>query len=397
MPSTTKVQRWLDLVAFLAGRRMPVAVEEIMERVPSYAVDWTRSDETRRASVRRKFERDKDELRALGIPIRTVDYSINYGMERVKGYQLRSRDFYLPYLRLVSEMGQGGTAEPTSVPESGAPSASTFELRESQARAAVEALRRVSELSSFPFRREARSALRKLTFDLDPTGRSEGAVATPLRYLDPPGADDLKGRLRVLSGALLRRKEVRFGYYGIHRDSESERRVQPFGLLFQHSHWYLIGYDLDREDVRVFRVGRMNDVGANTRRAKTPDYEIPDDFDLDRWAGRPPWALPGQDDEPLEVTVHFDFPRSLWAERNRHGEPVETLEGGGQLRRFQVQDTAPFLRWLLTLREEARIEAPPGLEEERRALFRRVAELHGAPKRGGRDSGVPDSREDADG
>jgi proteasome accessory factor B len=376
MPSPTKTQRWLDLIAFLAGRRVPVAVEDIMERVPPYAADWVAADETGRASVRRKFERDKDELRALGIPIETVEYSINYGREQVQGYRLRSRDFYLPWLRIVSgEEGLGDAAIPADRATSPTP---PFELREDEARDALSALDRVAGLPSFPFRREARSALRKLTFDLGsellgPT--SEGAP--PVRYLPPPGSEDLRDRLEVLSDALLRRKEVAFRYYGIYRDAESERRVRPYGLLFQHSHWYLVAWDTDREDMRVFRVGRMEEPEVNPRRAKTPDYEVPPDFDLRAWAGRPSWALPGQDDEPLEAVVRFDFPRSLWADRNGHGELVQALPDGGQLRRFRVQDPGPFLRWLLTLRGEARVAEPAELQDELEALGRRVRRLHG--------------------
>jgi hypothetical protein len=62
-----KAQRWLELVVFLLRHRLPVTVEQIMENVPGYAGDWATEDETRRDSVRRKFERDTDALRALGI------------------------------------------------------------------------------------------------------------------------------------------------------------------------------------------------------------------------------------------------------------------------------------------------------------------------------------------
>jgi len=81
-----------------------------MERLPAYARDWRGGDETARASVRRKFERDKDELRALGIPLETVTYSINYGMEEEHGYRISRSDFYLPYLKLVKELRRPGPA-----------------------------------------------------------------------------------------------------------------------------------------------------------------------------------------------------------------------------------------------------------------------------------------------
>src|SRR5690606_36423683 len=97
MPST-KTQRWLDLLSFLLGRRVPVPVEEIMERVPAYAAKWRDGSETDRATARRTFERDKDDLRSLGVPLEPVEYSIGGGLEKYEGYRVAHRDFYLPYL-----------------------------------------------------------------------------------------------------------------------------------------------------------------------------------------------------------------------------------------------------------------------------------------------------------
>ncbi len=108
--SISKTQRWLDLIAFLIGHRFPVSVEQIMEAVPSYARDVGSGDPTRAASARRKFERDKDELRDMGIPIQSIPYQIHF--ETQTGYRLERSDFYLPYLNLLGEKA-GATEEPT--------------------------------------------------------------------------------------------------------------------------------------------------------------------------------------------------------------------------------------------------------------------------------------------
>ncbi|MBI4409617.1 MAG: hypothetical protein HY561_07900, partial [Gemmatimonadetes bacterium] len=175
----TKTQRFLDLIAYLVGRRLPVPVEEIMEHVPAYAERW-REDETARATARRTFERDKDELRALGIPIETVAYTINYGRDTVEGYRLARRDFYLPYLKLVTR-----AAPPAARPKPTGPTqVAEVELAEDDAGVALDALRRVAELPTFPLAREARSAFRKLAFDLDPAR----VAAAPVLFVDRPGA-----------------------------------------------------------------------------------------------------------------------------------------------------------------------------------------------------------------
>ena len=98
----TKAQRWLDLLALLLGRRIPLTVEEIMERVPAYAGRWGTGEATAQAAARRTFERDKDDLRGLGIPLEPVLYTLSFGGEQVEGYRLAHGEFYLPYLKLPS-------------------------------------------------------------------------------------------------------------------------------------------------------------------------------------------------------------------------------------------------------------------------------------------------------
>jgi proteasome accessory factor B len=360
----TKLQRWLDLIAYLVPRRLPVAVEDLMEGIPAYARRWQSGDDRARATARRTFERDKDELRRAGIPIRTVRYTIGFGHEEIEGYRLERRDFYLPYVRLVA-------GKRTGAGRVGDHGIAKFEVREAEMDLAVQALQRLVDVPSFPFVAEARSALRKLTFDL----AREPGEATPL-YLERADRAELRGVVRDLSDALLQRKRVRFNYHGLYRDEETERDVSPYGLLFQHGHWYLIGQDATRDAVRVFRVGRMHDVSHNTSAPNTPDYEVPADFHLERHVGRRAWELHGEEETPLIALVLFRFPLSLWAERAGHGRLVEPHDDGGAVRAFEVRQVAPFLRWLLSFETEAEVLDPPELRKAVREMAQRVAAAH---------------------
>jgi proteasome accessory factor B len=364
----TKLQRWLDLIAFLVGRHLPVGYEQLMTGVPAYARDYDPDDRRKREALRRKFERDKKELRELGIPIRTVKYRVDYGPDDVEGYEIDRRDFYLPYLRLVS-----GGKKP-EVQGFSRHREATVELHADDAPLALEAVRRVAEIPAFPLRREARSAFRKLAFDLDPDAFRTGS---PVLFLDPPGTAELTGRLRALSDALLVRKRVRFRYRGMYREEVTERDVAPYGLLFQQGSWYLVGHDALRDGIRVFRVGRMEDVVASTKKPGTPDYEIPDDFTLDAYADREAWELGDPEEAPLAVRVRFAFPLSLWVERNDRGQLVARGADGSQEREFVLHQVDPFLRWLLGLEGEAEILDPPELQQQLRALAGAVAQAHG--------------------
>jgi len=394
----TKVQRWLDLIALLVARRRPVAVDELMERLPAYARDWVGGSETDRASVRRKFERDKDELRAQGIPIETVEYSINYGRETVEGYRIVRKDFYLPYLKLLAEVGEGheaGGAAPASrlrLP----PGTDTVEVKREEATRALRGLQTLADLPAFPLAAAARSAFRKLTFDLDPqlaTLREKDEAQGPgpdsdtrrpsrILFAIPPETAKAKAHLDLLSPALLARKRVTFQYHGMGRDEVSQRRVHPWGLLFQHSRWYLAGWDLDRDAERMFRVDRMEDVAPNASKPNTPDYDLPEGPILEKYRNREAWEL-GEPDEAVQTRARFRFPTSLWAHRNRYGTLVEEAPDGTSVREFQVREPHAFLRWILSLEGEADIQSPPELQEGLRAMAREVAALYEGGAGGG--------------
>jgi proteasome accessory factor B len=363
----TKLQRWLDIIAFLVGRRLPVSGDEMMRNTPAHSDRWVSGDDAAHRAVRRSFERDKDELREMGIPIRTVKYE-TVGQPGVQeGYLLDRRDFYLPYLKLVKQVS-GGREYPERA------RVANVELAYDDAPIALEALQRIADVPGFPFAGEARSAFRKLAFDLDPNAFAPG---NRVLFVDRPGAAELTDRLRSLSDALLARKRVAFRYHGIYRDEETQRDVAAYGLLFQHGHWYLIGHDATRDDIRVFRVGRMNDVVINRKTPGTADYEIPDGFDLNAYVGREAWELGGQEEQPLHARVRFRFPLSLWAERNHHGALLERESDGATLRHFDVHQVQPFLRWVLSLEGEAEIVSPAALQEELHELARAVALSHG--------------------
>ncbi|MCL7958450.1 MAG: WYL domain-containing protein [marine benthic group bacterium] len=361
-PRIQKAQRWLDVIAYLVGRRIPATVDEIMEAVPAYAGRWGSENARDRDTVRRMFERDKDELREAGIPIQSEDYWVNHGATRLDGYSLRKKNFQLPYLRIVAE-AQGGTT-----PESGDPAprgARTIELHARESRTAFRALESVAELPGFPLRQEARSTWRKLSFDLAPPPDRPAVL-----YADRAGSEEVTTRTRVLTDALADRKLVSFTYHGIYRGTPTNRRVRPYGLLFQLGHWYLIGHDEAREELRVFRLDRMEDLVPNSSSPHTPDFEIPEDFTLDAFRDRRAWELGSSDDDQLVARVQFEFPRSLWAERRGYGRFVLHGDDGGSVREFEVRQVDPFLRWILSLRGEARIAGPPELVKRLDGLAR---------------------------
>jgi len=90
----SKLQRWTDLIAALLARQYRATFDDLAREVPAYAAGL---DPDHKDSVKRTFERDKDELREFGVPIESV--AVDEGENT--GYRLRATKFYLPYLTVT--------------------------------------------------------------------------------------------------------------------------------------------------------------------------------------------------------------------------------------------------------------------------------------------------------
>jgi proteasome accessory factor B len=89
---TDRLERLTNLVATLLDTRRPLTLEEIVDLVPGYPDD--------KLSYRRQFERDKDTLRGIGIPVRLESVD-ELGPEQ--GYRIPPDEYYLPSLDLTAD------------------------------------------------------------------------------------------------------------------------------------------------------------------------------------------------------------------------------------------------------------------------------------------------------
>lgn len=357
-----KLTRWLDLIAALLRRRQPASFEQLCSDVPAYAASGARRD-----SVLRTFERDKDELRRLGIAIETLTDA--HAGESL--YRLRAEAFYLPYLSLCdSEFPRTVDARSIERPKGfGYQGLSIYPVTPDERVTLRRAASRVRALGNPTLDRDAESALRKLEFDLGLL-----PVAEPLVTANPVDA----AVFELLGAALDDRKRVTFTYRSIGREVIGSRTVEPYGLVFMTGHWYLVARDVTAEDIRQFRISRISDATPNGSKRQQPDYEIPVTFDLPAHAAsRQAWEL--GDNDAVAVTVQFRGASGQVQQAARFGAPVNgrvedatahaTDSAAAMVQRiFAVRRREPFLRWLLTFAGDARPLAPDTFVNEWQAL-----------------------------
>ncbi len=355
MPPTDKLRRWIDLLAALLSQRTPLTFAELAKKVPAYLADGSVAAGQPSETLKRMFERDKVELREQGVPIVTIG---ELGAEAA-AYTLRVRDFYLPYLGLVSARG---VTAPPKVKQYGYGSIQLLAFEPDELTVIAEAAARVLQVGDDVLAEDVRSARRKLAFDLT-LGATE--APSPDDLLLPPSAPADTRVLSTLGSALFGRKRVTCEYHSMGAASGAMRTVEPYGLFFVSGHWYLAARDIEKDALRNYRVSRMSAVKVNDKKKDTPDYEIPRDFTLREHAkSRKAWEIGDVD----SITAVVEFRGESGAARAARALGLADASGEAT-RRFDVRRTDSFARWLLSFAGDAVPIAPPALVQEYRALL----------------------------
>lgn len=328
-----RTERLLDLVALLLDASEPVPFARVRELFPDYGEGTAEANE-------RKFERDKAELAELGIPLRYVPADD----EHPAGYLIDRDAYYLPELKLRAEEWAVLYAAGSAALASGA----------------------------FPGARDLAHALRKIAF-----ARGEEPVpqyTDQLLFGDTSREDPkLRERLDLLWDAVKLRKRAKFSYRGFSQE-ETEREVDPYGIALRRGVWIVVGHDHLRKALRTFNVSRMGKLEVNAKRPKSPDFEVPADFDLAKHAQEQAWEHAVH--EPVEVELALD--PSLAPIASRLFPHAKVAEGGTRVR-VRARLVEELIRQVLALGARVEIVAPESVRARARELLEQLGEtLEGA-------------------
>ena len=317
----------MNLVMTLLWTRRPLSRHELRRTVEQYRL--APSDE----AFERMFERDKDELRELGVPLQTVESDAFF--EDELGYRIRSDDYVLPEIEFeTDELVVLGLAART--------------------------------WSHGTLGGAAAQALRKLqTTQPDADDMPAGLVEPRLGTSEPTFPEILR--------AVQELREIHFDYRRADSTEAQRRRVQPWALSSIRGHWYLTGLDLDRGEQRVFRLSRI--VGPVARHGRSGAYTIPPDA---RPADLARSAAPQEPPPQVELSVVAGAAAGL----RRSAEVVAQLEGWDRLR-VRTLPSEVVVTEIATLLSAARDIAPT---EVRAAVGSHLDTVIAAHERDDRDA-----------
>jgi proteasome accessory factor B len=239
--SRQKTERLLSLVVCLLSSRRYLTAAQIRAAVPGYPDAFD--------AFKRMFERDKDELRELGIPLQI---GTNNPLDEEPGYRIPRQAYELPEIMLEpDEAAMLGLAARVwqRAEMAGAAAGGLLKLRA----AGVEA-----EETAQP--------------GIEPRLSASEAAFGPLWQ------------------AVRDRRPVAFGYRVPGRAAAQRRNLEPWGVVNRNGHWYAVGLDRDRGAERVFRLSRID--GPVSFTGPPGSVAVPEGTDVRdsvrSWGGEPP-------------------------------------------------------------------------------------------------------------
>ncbi|MCY3851911.1 MAG: WYL domain-containing protein [Acidimicrobiaceae bacterium] len=287
-----KLERLLNLTAALLDADRVLSADELRRRIGGYP--------EAKASFRRTFERDKEDLREMGIPLRVE--SVPGADPPVDGYRILRSEYAGRDLRL----------EPDEL-------------------AALHLATSIVRLDG------GETGLHKLG------GAAGGAIdATEVGHVP------FNENLAALIAAAADRQAVGFSYGGI------ERAVEPWRLSFSRGHWYLAGWDRVRGDQRLYRVDRVSGPIELLDSATQPVGTPTDPGSLRGWELG--------DETPTTVRVAVDADQAAYLQHLIGEDPKQHDET--TVVAFNVRNREGFRSFVLTFLEHAEVLDPPEARED---------------------------------
>ena len=236
--SARKSERLMNLLITLLVSRGYVTKQRLREVIPDY------KEAPSEDAFERMFDRDKDDLRALGVPIEVGGWDPLF--EDDQGYRIVRSAFELPEI--------------------------SFEADEAAVIGLASRVWQQAGLASATS--DALMKLRAAGVEVD---REALNVAQPRLAPDEPSFE------AFWEGVSTRRR-VRFGYRPSTAAEPSQRHLEPWGIVSYRSRWYVVGHDLDRQDTRMFRLSRV--VGTVSLLGEEGAFTVPEGTDIRQLASR---------------------------------------------------------------------------------------------------------------
>ncbi len=218
-------------------------------------------------------------------------------------------------------------------------------------------------LAGTPFWEGIQHVLRKVRNAVGPDGvkymekLSETLTATAVgaaRYGD-------RGEwIHRLMTAIEDRRTTLIVYQSMQATEPVQQEIYPLGMVYHRGRLYLVAWSPRRQQVRTYRVDRIESVDVQNFRP-----QVPVDFSLEEWLAGTFGIYRSDNSDPVTVRVRFgrDVARYVQESRWHPSQKLQPQPDGSLLAEFRLCDTTEFRRWILSFGSAATVLEPRELME----------------------------------
>ncbi len=162
--------------------------------------------------------------------------------------------------------------------------------------------------------------------------------------------ESLLPKISLIQDAVEERKKIVFHYFA--PGGDSIREIEPYYLIFKWSSWYVWGWCMKREDFRLFKLNRLEDLKKMEEEFEPRQVPLPD--------------LSNERIFPANIRVKVLFePEMKWRLIEEFGpQCFEKQEDGRLLFQMDYTDEDTLLGWLLTFGAKAEVLEPKTVKEK---------------------------------
>ena len=307
-----KSERLVNLTIALLATKRYLTKSEIFRTVDGY--------EGSPEAMERMFERDKDDLRSLGIAIELGSFDPLF--EDEAGYRITPSSYKLDL----------GELDGTDI-----------------ALLSIAA----SAWTGAALERESTSALIKLaSMGLDSDSEALSLLA--------PRINGTNENFTVITDAIIRRSEIEFEYVSSDL-TKQERRIAPYSLRGQSGSWYLVGQDLEKNSLRTFRLDRIVSEVSASKKSNT--YVVPDE-------------IPNQGAEEVREIARIRIRKNRGHQLRSYATVLESDEEWDEVS-LPIVDANWLLRTILWHRDDVVLLEPSSLRKQLVQSLKELRVLHG--------------------
>ena len=307
-----KSERLVNLTIALLATKRYLTKSEIFRTVEGY--------EGSPEAMERMFERDKDDLRSLGIAIELGSFDPLF--EDEAGYRITPSSYKLDL----------GELDGTDI-----------------ALLSIAA----SAWTGAALERESTSALIKLaSMGLDSDSEALSLLA--------PRINGTNENFTVITDAIIRRSEIEFEYMSSDL-TKQQRRIAPYSLRGQSGSWYLVGQDLEKNSLRTFRLDRIVSEVSASKKSNT--YVIPDE-------------IPDRGAEEVREIARIRIRKNRGHQLRSYATVLESDEEWDEVS-LPIVDANWLLRTILWHRDDVVLLEPSSLRKQIVQSLKELRVLHG--------------------